>query len=371
MRIGFLSHSDLSIYYFRAPIMRELKKRGHDVFAIIPDGKYVEKIRSEFSVVIYDLNKASLNPLRVMKDCANLERVLRPLNLDAIQTGAHKSNVFGTFAARTAGIKIVLNLVEGMGSFYIKNNLKTKIVRFIIEQLYKAAFARSNACIFVNDSDPDYMISRGIIDKSKVRRIKSVGIDASEFNPNSVARYDFGTDKKVVLMVGRALWDKGIREFYEAAEILGDRSDVEFVFVGDTYEGNASSAPSSFLLNSHVKWIKWSDEIKQMLKSAYIYVLPSYKEGFPRTVLEAMSMEKACVVSNADGCIEAIENQKNGLICEKANSRDLAEKIATLLDDDVLAVQYGKNGREMVLANFDQPIITQKYLDVYKEFFDV
>ncbi|AII15214.1 N,N'-diacetylbacillosaminyl-diphospho-undecaprenol alpha-1,3-N-acetylgalactosaminyltransferase [Campylobacter iguaniorum] len=369
-RIGFLSHSDMSVYYFRAPIMRALKERGHEVFAIIPDGAYAPNIKSEFKTIIYELDKASLNPLKVSRDTQNLALALEELSLDMLQTGAHKSNVFGTFAAKKVGIKTVINLVEGMGSFYIHNDLKSMLVRKAIEMLYKKAFKMSDACVFVNDSDPDYMLSKSLIEEKKVRRIKSVGVNANLFDPKKVEAYKFG-DKKVVLMMGRALWDKGVREFYEAANILKDRLDCEFVFVGDTYEGNPSSATSEFLRNQNVKWIKWSDNVKELLKGAYIYALPSYKEGFPRTVLEAMSMAKACVVSGASGCVEAVEDGVNGLVCKVKDSADLAKKIEILLDDEKMVLEMGQNGRKLVLENYDEPIIVEKYLKVYKEFLDV
>ncbi|RAZ51715.1 N,N'-diacetylbacillosaminyl-diphospho-undecaprenol alpha-1,3-N-acetylgalactosaminyltransferase [Campylobacter hyointestinalis] len=369
-RIGFLSHSDMSVYYFRSPIMRALKARGHDVFAIIPDGVYTSKVQNEFKTAVYDIDKASLNPMRVYKDTNDLAKVLKSLNLDMLQTGAHKSNVFGSWAAKKVGIKTIINLVEGLGSFYIHNDIKTLIVRKIIELLYKRAFKISDACIFVNDSDPDYMIKKGLIDKSKVRRIKSVGVNASEFDPNLVEPF-WLSDKKVVLMVGRALWDKGIREFYEAAGILSHRKDCEFVFVGDGYAGNPSSADEQFLKNKNVKWLKWSDNIKEILKGSYVYVLPSYKEGFPRTVLEAMSMGLPSVVSNCSGNIEAVSNGINGLVCNTKDPHSLAKNIEILLDDEELASRMGKSARELVLRQYDEHIIVEKYLEVYKEFIDV
>lgn len=370
-RIGFLSHSDMSIYYFRAPIMRELKKLGHEVIAIEPYGAYTKPIEEEFKTIIYEIDKASLNPLKVKKDTANLASVLSTLNLDMLQTAAHKSNVFGTFAAKKAGIKVVLNLVEGLGSFYVDNNIKAKIVRFAIEMLYKKSFSLSDGTIFVNDSDPDYMINHGIIDKIKVKRIKSVGVDANEFDPNLVNAYDFKTDKKIVLMMGRALWHKGIKEFYQAADILKDRKDTQFVFVGDGYEGNPSSADEAFLNNENVTWIKWSDKVKELLSGTFIYVLPSYKEGFPRTVLEAMSMGLPCVVSNVSGCNEAVENGHNGLICKQKDGVDLAKKIEILLNDEKLAKQMGQNGRNLVLEKYNQNIITKQYIEYYRKFLDV
>lgn len=367
MTIGFLSHSDMSIYHFRLPIMRALKELGHEVIAIVPNGSYNNLISAEFKLVNYDIDKASLNPLRVFKDSTNLAKILKSLNLDMIQTSAHKSNIFGTLAAKKAGIKYIVNLVEGLGSFYISNSAKNRVIRTIIEFLYFITFRLSNATIFVNDSDPNYMLSHHLIPKNKIIRIKSVGIDADIFNPQSVTPYDFQSSKKIVLMVARALKDKGVIEFYQAAKILKDRDDCEFVFVGSSDLGNASSLDESFLSSPYVKHISWSNEVANMLRSCYLFVLPSYKEGFPRTVLEAMSMAKPSVVSDCDGCKEAIENGINGLICKTKDPKDLASKIATLLDDDNLANYMGQNGRKMVLSHYNQPLITAKYIKFYKE----
>ena len=109
----------------------------------------------------------------------------------------------------------------------------------------------------------------------------------------------------------------------------------------------------------------------ELLKTSYLLALPSYKEGFPRTVLEAMSMARACVVSDCSGCVEAVQEGINGLICRTRDAGDLARKIEILLDDTALCERLGRKGREMVLANYDEKIVTEKYLEVYRKFIDV
>lgn len=369
-RIGFLSHSDMSVYYFRLPIMKALKELGHEVFAIIPNGNYSKKIAKNFDIITYEIDRASLNPFKIMQETKKLAKILSPLKLDLLQTAAHKPNIFGTKAAKLANIKVVINLVEGLGSFYTSKALKTKAIKAVIEYLYKKTFCLSQATIFVNDADPDYMLWRGLIIEDKVRRIKSVGINSKDFNPYNCEPYKFG-NKKIILMMGRALWDKGIREFYEASKILNDRNDCEFVFVGDSDKGNKSCADEKFLNSPFVRHIKWSNQVKELLKASYIFVLPSYQEGFPRTILEAMSMEVACVTSNSAGCNEAVIDGINGLLCEVKNSKDLANKIENLLNNPDLTEKLGKKGRELVLKRYDESIIIPKYLDVYKEFIDV
>lgn len=375
MLIGFLSHSDMSIYHFRLSIMRALKERGHKVYAIAPNGAYTDKIAREFTCVHYDINRASTNPFRVGRDALKLAKVLAPLHLDMLQSAAHKSNVFGLSAAKMIGIKYAFGLVEGLGSAYTNDDFKSKALRYIIEMLYKNALKSARACIFVNDADAQYFRDKKLIAPQKIRKIKSVGVDASEFDPTKVQASSLLAPlagKKIVLMMGRALKDKGVREFYEAANLLAARDDAAFVFVGSADMGNKSCLDDEFLKSSkNVTHIAWSDDVAALLKGAYIYALPSYREGFPRTILEAMSMGKACVASDVAGCNEAVINERTGLLCKLKDSADLARKIELLLDDENKASEYGTNARQIVLANYDEPIITDKYIQVYKEFLDV
>ena len=369
-RIGFLSHADMSIYFFRSPIMRALQALGHEVFAIAPKGAYTQALASEFNAVTYELDRASLNPLVVLENSKKLSEILRGLNLDLLQTGAHKSNVFGTFAAKRAGIKRVINLIEGLGSFYIDDDFKTCVIRFVLERLYKISIAKADGCIFVNDADPAYFLSHGLIAKEKIFKIKSVGVDTAKFDESRVEAANLG-DKKVVLMIARAMWHKGVREFYEAAQILKDRADCEFVFVGEGFDGNKSTADLKFLNGGNVRYLGARDDIPQLLKAAYMLVLPSYKEGFPRTVLEAMSMSRAVVASDVEGCNEAVIEGANGLLCQVRNASDLAAKIEILLNDENLAAQMGRNGREMAVREFDEREIAKKYIEIYRKFIDV
>ena len=369
-RIGFLSHADMSIYFFRTPIMRALKELGHEVFAICPNGEYIERIKSEFNCVTYELDRASLNPFVVLKNSNKLSEILRGLNLDLLQTSAHKSNVFGTFAAKKAGIKHVVNLVEGLGSFYIDDDLKTRIVRGGIEILYERALNLSDACIFVNVADPKYFLERNLIKPEKIIKIKSVGVDTRKFDPNLVESANLG-DKKVVLMIGRAMWHKGVREFYEAAKLLKGRTDCEFVYVGEGFDGNKSTANLEFLKSGNVRYLGARDDVAQLLKACYVFALPSYREGFPRTILEAMSMGRAVIASDVAGCNEAVIDGVNGLLCRVKDGADLAAKVEILLDDEILAKRLGENGRKMALEEFDEREIAKKYIDAYRKFIDV
>ena len=172
-------------------------------------------------------------------------------------------------------------------------------------------------------------------------------------------------------MIARAMWHKGVREFYEAAELLCGREDCAFVFAGEGFEGNKSTADAKFLTGGAVRYLGARDDVPRLLKASYLLALPSYKEGFPRTVLEAMSMGRAVVASDVAGCNEAVTNGFNGLLCEAKNSADLAAKIEILLNDENLAAQMGRNGRELAVREFDERAVARKYIEIYRKFIDV
>ncbi len=376
MKIAFLSHLDANLYLFRLPIMKELIKNGDKVYAVCPKGSYFDRFE-DFGIqsIEYKIDRSSLNPIKEAASVNAIYEAIKDLHLDIIHTFTAKPNIYGTFAAKRANIPVIINLVEGLGSFYLENDLKNKIVRFVMERLYKKAFKLSNLSIFVNSDDPKYMISKGIIDKKKIKIIKSVGIDTDEFNDSRIDKNRIKKlktelnikNKTVVLMIARAIWHKGVREFYEAAERLKD-SDTVFILVGDMDEGNHFSATKEFLRNSDVLWLGFREDIKELISICDIFVLPSYREGVPRTLLEAASMAKPIVTTDAVGCKEVVENGKNGFLVPVKDVEKLSKSIEKLLRDEDLRKKMGKYGREKAIREFDIKKIVKEYMDVYKSF---
>ena len=371
MKIAFLSHSAMSLYHFRMPIIKALLAKNHKVFLLAPDDEYCKKLRDEgFTVVNYELSRASLNPFTVISNFLNLKKTLKNLQVDAIQTNAHKSNTLGIIAAFFAGIKFRFAIVEGLGSFYIDNDFKSILVRFNINFLYKISFRLGTKFIFVNKSDAEFMKKLGLKDE-KLCIIKSVGVNLRQFFPqhiNKDVKRKFLQelnldDKPIVLMVARALWHKGVKEFYEAASMLKNKAN--FILVGGV-DDNKSCAPLSFLNSGHVKYLGAKDDIAFYLNLCDIFVLPSYKEGFPRTVLEAKACARACVVSDCDGCVEAIRNGHDGLYAKTASSKDLAQKIELLLDDEKLRQNLAQNAFEDA-QKYSDTTLAKQYLNLYKE----
>ena len=245
-----------------------------------------------------------------------------------------------------------------------------------MERLYKKAFRISKGCVFVNSDDPAYMIRKKIIKEEKVKIIKSVGVDTNKFDMKyfdeekiKYIKEKLGMkDKIIVLMVARAIWDKGVREYYEACDIVKrSNPDVEFLFVGGTDDGNHSCASESFLKNGSVVWLGHRDDIVELTSCCDIYVLPSYREGLPATLMEAASMAKPVVTTNTFGCRDVVDDNINGFLVPVGDSAYLAKKINILAEDKDLRYQMGQAGREKALNEFDVNKVVKQYMEYYEK----
>ena len=357
--------------------MIALLKRGHQVYAISPKGEYSDTFKDDgIKHIAYEIERGSLNPFKERVFVDNIYEAIKDLELDILHTFTAKPNIYGTFAGKRAGVPVILNLVEGLGSFYVEDSFKNRAVRFLMEKLYKKAFKLSQKTVFVNSDDPQYMLERGMIAKDKVKIIKSVGIDTAEFsletcNDLSALKTSLGLNEKVVvLMVARAIWHKGVREFYEASKFF-DAKEVQFILVGETDRGNYSSASEAFLKSADVLWLGHRDDIKELTALADIYVLPSYREGVPRTLLEAASMAKPIVTTDTVGCREVVEDGLNGFLVPVKDIDELSKKIKLLVENPILRDTMGQEGRKKALEEFDIKKVLKQYLELYGEYADV
>lgn len=365
MTIGFLSHLDLNLYAFRLPVMLELKRLGHTPIAIAPDGKYLQMIRDAgVKCVTYEISRKSLNPLKELKAIQNIYHAIKPLKLDILHTFTAKPNIYGTLAGKAAKVPKIINLVEGLGSFYLEDDLKSKVVRTVIEQLYKQIFKLSNVVMFVNSDDPEYMVSKNIIPLEKVYKIDGVGIDTDEWISKN-SQNDDGIVK--IIMVGRAIRHKGVVEFYEAARALKAKyPNTIFVYVGGVDEGNHSALDEAYMRsNPAVEYLGERSGVRELIDEADIFVLPSYREGLPRTVLEAMSLGKPVIATNVSGCRDCVQNGETGYLVEPKNIYQLGEAIEKLVIDKEKRVKFGQNGREIAIARFGIDKIIKAHLKIY------
>ena len=363
MTFGFLSHLDYNLWLFRLPIMQELVHQGHTVYAICPSGEISSSFCEHGIIhVPYEIERSSLNPFKEFNAIRHIYTAIKPLHLDILHTFTAKPNIYGTIAGRFAGVPRIINLVEGLGSFYLENDIKSRIVRNLIEMLYRQTFKLADTIMFVNQDDPAYLIEKKVIEISKVFTIKGVGIDTALWSPLPK------TDMWIrVTMVARALRHKGVQEFIDAATLLTPHyTDVSFQFVGTPDEGNRSSFSEAFMKEqTSIHYLGHQNNIRHILSQSDIFVLPSYREGLPRTSMEALSMGLPIVTTDVVGCRETVENGINGFIVPPYNALALSDAIKKLIDNPDLRSRMGQAGREKALKEFDVATIVDKHLEVY------
>jgi N,N'-diacetylbacillosaminyl-diphospho-undecaprenol alpha-1,3-N-acetylgalactosaminyltransferase len=386
IKIGFLSHLDSNLYLFRLPIMIELVKNGYEVYAIVPEGKYKDEFRKyDIKVIIYNIDRKSLNILKEFKTLISLYKKLKPLSLDIINSFMLKPNIYSAsviFILRLQKIKISLICsITGLGSFYIDKSIKSKIIKYITLFLYKLSFLVANKVIFQNSDDKEMFINNNISKKEKSILIKSSGIDTSKFNQSSVnidkvekikQSLDIKQDEIIVLMIARLIIHKGVYEYIQANDILKDKyPNVRFLLIGDIDIGNHFNINIDILNNSNVEHLGEQQDIKEFLFLSDIFVLPSYREGVPRTLLEAGAMQKALITTDTIGCKEVVKHNFNGLLVKIQDSCDLANAISVLIEDKEKRELFALNSKKRIKEEFDIKNIVSQYIDIYKKVINV
>jgi N,N'-diacetylbacillosaminyl-diphospho-undecaprenol alpha-1,3-N-acetylgalactosaminyltransferase len=364
MTFGFLSHLDYNLWLFRLPIMQELVHQRHTVYAVCPSGE-ISGFFSEHGIthIPYQIERSSLNPIKELDAIRNIYNAIKPLNLDILHTFTAKPNIYGTVAGRLAKVPRIINLVEGLGSFYLENDLKSRLIRNMIEILYRQSFKLADTVMFVNQDDPAYLIDKKVINAAKVVTIKGVGIDTKEWLPAS----KIPSEKIVITMVARALIHKGTLEYIAAADRLKPLyPNIEFRYIGAPDPGNSSSLSETFMQEQrNITYMGHRDDVHDQLAKSDIFILPSYREGLPRTSMEALSMGLPIVTTDVVGCRETIDEGVNGFLVPSKNAIALADAIESLILNSDLRRTMGEKSRIKALKEFDVATIVAKHLEVY------
>lgn len=382
MKIAFLSHLDANLYRFRLPIMVAMAKQGNEVYAICPEGEFSGKF-NELGIheVHYAIERKSINPFTEFKALREILDKLKSVQPDILHTFTAKPNIYGAIAGRKANVPVIISTVTGLGSFYIDTSVKSRMIKKLIEGLYRFILRRTDATIFQNGVDRQYFIDQGLVPENKARLVRSSGVDSQFFSPERVDYKQSGMLKKelgiedgkiVVLMIARAIWHKGIAEYIEAARKVREKNQgIVFLLVGGTDDGNPSCVPSSYLKEQEsVRWLDERQDVRELLAVCDLFVLPSYREGVPRTLLEASAMCVPMVSTDTVGCTEVVRDGENGFLVPVKDSDVMAQRILELSESETLRKQMGQKARDIVLEEFDVNIVVDKYLEIYKEFTD-
>lgn len=368
-KIAIVANTTWNIYNFRQNIIAKLLEEGHEVFVLAPIDAYIEykeKYPKVHHLGLRTLDRDSTNPLKDILLIIELRRKYRRIKPDIILHYTHKPNIFGTMAAKLCNIKSI-SVITGLGYSFINKG----IINWVTKQLYKFTSAFNCIVIFENEDDKQLFIEEGMVDASKAIAVKGCGVDLSYYTsmPNGLEHNEI-----IFTFIGRLLQDKGVREFAEAAKVLQtEEQKLKFVMLGDFDEENPSTIDREDLLswiNSDIIDYKgFVTDVRPYIATSDCIVLPSYREGMPRIVLEGMAMSKPIITTNTAGCRETVEEGKNGFLVEVKDSSSLVEGIKKFLQLSKLQRQeMGLFGRQKVMVEFESKIIAQKLFDIISKF---
>ena len=358
-KILLICVSSRNVVTFRTGLIEALQQEGYAVSIIAFDDEYAEEIK-ELGVSFYclDDNNRSLSPLKLLTLKKKYRRLIEEISPDIVFTFMLKPNTFGVFAAKKAGVKRIYAMVEGAGDAFIYNTWKWKLVRFFVCRLYKKSFRIARKVFFLNADDQAEFVKRRLVNAARCELVHGVGVDTQRFAFAPVK------NQRVFLMIARMLRTKGVFEYCEAARQVKKRyPDAKFLYVGEE-SGITQSDIQEYLNDGSVQYLGATHDVRPYLADCTVFVLPSYREGFPMSIMEAASVGRAILTYDSIGCKEAVTDGYNGFIVARCSVQGLVDKMAYLIENPDETVRMGENSREKAEKEFDRKIVNRKVMDV-------
>jgi glycosyltransferase involved in cell wall biosynthesis len=346
------------------------REAGWEVHVAVPyEAQAVTRIEAE-GLIHHDvpLARGGTNPLAELKLLLAYWKLMGQLQPDLVHAVTMKPGAYGGAVARLRGVPSLVVAVTGLGFLFLRDTLKTRILRKIVLGLYGFALGHKNArAIFQNPDDEALFRQQGLIGKTPVRMIKGCGVDLETFTVTPEPQ-----GRPVVTFPARLIGDKGIREFIEAARICRDAGlDATFRLVGRTDIDNPTdigeAAVRQWEADGLIEWQGFSSDMPGVFQDCHLVCLPSYREGLPRTLIEASSCGRAIVTTDVPGCREIVREGENGLLVPARDGKATATAIQTLITDAALRQQMAAKGRAIAEAQFSVQKFVADSLFVYDE----
>ena len=343
-------------------LIEALIDEGHEVICIAPSDEHAKLIQDKGIpfIPLKLLARKGTNPLSDYRLMNEIKSILKKEKIGLVLNYTIKPVIYGTLAAHALKIKVI-NTVTGLGYSF----LSTGIVNRLVKKLYRYSLKFSSVVAFQNQDDQKLFLDNKLVEPSKTTIIPGSGINTSHFKPSQVQNSNGSTS---FLFIGRLLYDKGIREFLSAASLtVKQNPTASFDIVGKLDENNPSAVSKEFLNEwTSKEYIHYHGEVndtRPFIEKSNVVVLPSYREGLPRVMLEAMAMAKPIIASNAPGCRDTVNHGKNGFMVPVKDSETLAQTMQDMVElGNDKRNEMGEFGRKMVLEKFDEQIIIEKYI---------
>lgn len=355
-RFALIGNQAFSMLNFRSSLIAALVEKGIEVFALAPD--YTEAQRHEMRAlgaepVDFKMQRNGLNPIQDGLTLLSLVAALRKLKPDTVLSYAIKPSIYGTLAAALARAPRRFVLIEGLGHVFLgSSTIRGRMLKTIALTLYRIALSKARKVFFLNTDDRTDFLAHNLLPQSKTIVVGAIGIDIQKWSPCPPV-----LSPMTFIFVGRLLREKGIVEFIDAARAIKIRhDDTRFVVLGDV-----DTNPSSINRTQVSQWvaeglIEWPGHVsvKDWLAQSSVFVLPSYREGMPRSTQEAMGMGLPVITTDVPGCRETVVDGLNGYLIPAKSSQALSQAIEKFMANPDLVGEMGKQSRQIAEARFNE-----------------
>ncbi len=367
-KILLAANTDWYLYNFRLSLAKYMREKGYEIVLVSPSGRFVPKLQQEgFKWIEWGVGRQTLAPWTEVQAISKLVGIYSRERPDLVHNFTVKPVLYGSFAARLAGVSGIVSSVTGLGYVFLRQEAKPRSIRQVVKTLYRLAFSPNrSAVIFENETDRQYFIREGLVPAERTCLIAGVGIDTDHFTllpePQGLP---------VIVLPARMLWDKGVGVLVEAARILHAKAQVRVALVGEPDMGNPAAVEQAVLKSwseeGVIEWWGWQEDMREVYKQSHIVTLPSLGEGVPTALLEAAACGRPIVATDVAGCRDVVVHGRNGLLVPINDPPALSEAFERLILDPELRARMGEAGRQIVLEKYTSSRVNAATLEVYDE----
>ena len=358
-KILFICATSKMVLNFRADLIKKFQENGYSVSVVAFDDKYSKEI-SGLGVNFYcaNDNNRSVNIFKFLSLKGKYLKLIKEIQPDIVFTFMMKPNIFGVRAAKKAGVKKIFSMVEGAGDVFVYNSLKWRAIRFVVTRLYRKAFKCVNSVFFLNNDDKAEFVRRKLVDENKSLIVHGIGVNTYKFAFSEVK------NEQTFLMVARLTHAKGVMEYCKASRIVKKKyPTAQFELLGG--EGAITVEDiKEYIDDGSIVYYGETDDVVQYLDNAGVFVLPSYREGFPVSTMEAQAIGRAVITTDSVGCKDTVNDGYNGFLIETKNVDALVEKLVYFINNPEAVKTMGKNARKYAEENFCHNKINQSIFNV-------
>jgi glycosyltransferase involved in cell wall biosynthesis len=372
-RVLLVANTSWYLYNFRLPLLRDLRAAGHQVAVVAPADTYTARLEAEgFPVHRWLVARRSINPLLELRALVDLMRIYQRERPDLVHHFTIKACLYGTLAAKLAPTYRVINAITGLGHVFLGTRRRTRLLRRALKPLYRAVFtARRARVVFQNADDQEQLIKLGLAESSRTRLIPSSGVDIHHFQPAADTAGRFHPTLQL-LFPSRLIGEKGVRELLEACQLLwADGVPLELLVAGDLDAGNRSSLSTAQLsalrAEPRLRCLGHVDDMRALYAASDIVVLPSWREGLSRALIEAAAMERPIITTDVPGCRDVVDHGRSGLLVPLRSGPAIALAIRLLLENPDLARRFGQQARRKVVDEFRVSLVNEHTLQQYAQ----